>query len=140
MGKTKFNLSLCYMLVRTIPFCLSQFAVIALLYRSVSLCASRFRPQALGSGFSFRSILTFYFMPILLSRRGPWNALSPIPENNAIAVDNQVFINFFFQCFAFFLVRARKCACVFIYCFQCIIYCQTFSFQVFFGVSGINLE
>ena len=29
---------------------------------------------------------------VFLSLRGPWNALSPIPENNAIAVDEQVIL------------------------------------------------
>lgn len=29
---------------------------------------------------------------LFLFLRGPWNSLSPIPENNAIAVDDQVFL------------------------------------------------
>lgn len=33
--------------------------------------------------------LTF-LCTLLLSSRGPWGALSPIPENNAIATDAQV--------------------------------------------------
>lgn len=38
--------------------------------------------------------------------RGPWNSLSPIPENNAIAVDDQVFNSFTVTiiCSAFFVL------------------------------------
>ena len=34
-------------------------------------------------------LLTFYSFSLVT--RGPWGALSPIPENNAITVDPQVF-------------------------------------------------
>lgn len=35
-------------------------------------------------------IILFFYMYLLLSSRGPWGALSPIPENNAIATNAQV--------------------------------------------------
>lgn len=38
--------------------------------------------------------MTLHLMYMFSSLRGPWNALSPIPENNAIAVDDQVFYLF----------------------------------------------
>lgn len=44
------------------------------------------------------------FMFYLFILRGPWGALSPIPENNAIAVDSQVchcYFNFFVTFFLF---------------------------------------
>lgn len=37
--------------------------------------------------------MTLHLMYVFfLFLRGPWNSLSPIPENNAIAVDDQVFL------------------------------------------------
>ena len=41
--------------------------------------------------FSLLELPTYFsFHVLLLSSRGPWGALSPIPENNAIAVNIQV--------------------------------------------------
>lgn len=43
-----------------------------------------------GGSFAFNYVLILSFFVSLLSVRGPWGALSPIPENNAVAVDTQV--------------------------------------------------
>lgn len=39
---------------------------------------------------SFFGCLIVLYMPTLCFSRGPWGALSPIPENNALAVNTQV--------------------------------------------------
>ena len=59
------------------------------MHTSASL-ASYFLPIRYATS-SFSNI---HVTSLLLSFRGPWGALSPIPENNAIAVNTQVPIFF----------------------------------------------
>ena len=53
----------------------------------------------------FRSIS---FNILLLFHRGPWGALSPVPENNAIAVNAQVCVLLFTCCLYIFHVLGME--------------------------------